>query len=150
MESGYKLKGNSYPWTQQLGTYAQVYNAQLLPDGPLQPFRTEQGEYWTSSQARFLHADAYPKYYSYPEFAGIKVDQAAMSSDERALARKKVAAYYGFDRQTMAQQATASAWTQLPVPDKDHPAVPADHTIIPEYRTLSVHVKLLEHAFNSS
>ncbi|KAG2121574.1 common central domain of tyrosinase-domain-containing protein [Suillus cothurnatus] len=150
MESGYKLKGNSYPWTQQLGTYAQVYNAQLLPDGPLQPFRTEQGEYWTSSQARFLHADAYPKYYSYPEFAGIKVDQAAMSSDERALARKKVAAYYGFDPQTTAQQATASAWTQLPVPDNDHPAVPADHTIIPEYRTFAVHVKLLEHAFNSS
>ncbi|KAG2082901.1 common central domain of tyrosinase-domain-containing protein, partial [Suillus cothurnatus] len=150
MESGYKLKGNSYPWTQQLGTYAQVYNAQLLPDGPLQPFRTEQGEYWTSSQARFLHADAYPKYYSYPEFAGIKVDQAAMSSDERALARKKVAAYYGFDPQTTAQQATASAWTQLPVPDNDHPAVPADHTVIPEYRTFAVHVKLLEHAFNSS
>ncbi|KAG1810849.1 common central domain of tyrosinase-domain-containing protein [Suillus subaureus] len=139
MENGYELKGTSYPWTQQLGTYAQVYNAQLLPDGPLQPFRTEQGDYWTSSQARFLHADAFPKYYSYPEFAGIKVNRAAMTSDERALARKKVAAYYGFDPQTTAQQVTASAWTQLPVPDKDHPAVLSDHTVIPQYRTFAVH-----------
>ncbi|KAG1899611.1 common central domain of tyrosinase-domain-containing protein [Suillus fuscotomentosus] len=150
MESGYEIKGQSYPWTQQLGTYAQVYNAQLLPDGPLQPFRTEQGDYWTSSQARFLHADAYPKYYSYPELAGVKVNQAPMSSDERALARKKIAAYYRFDPQTTAQQVAAPAWTQLPVPDNNHPAVPADHAVIPEYRTFAVHVKLLEHAFNGS
>lgn len=73
-----------------------------------------------------------------------------MSSDERALARKKIAAYYGFDPQTTAQQVAAPAWTQLPVPDNDHPAVPADHAVIPEYRTFAVHVKLLEHAFNGS
>ncbi|KAG0692058.1 common central domain of tyrosinase-domain-containing protein [Suillus ampliporus] len=136
MGSGYEHDGEQYPWTQARGTYAQVYNEQLLPDGPLQPFRTEKGDYWTSSQARFLYKDAYPKYYSYPEFVGIKVDQAATSSQERALARKKVAAYYGFDPQTTAKH--------------EDPVVPADHTVIPHYRTFMVHVKLPEHAYNRS
>ncbi|KAG1750495.1 common central domain of tyrosinase-domain-containing protein [Suillus paluster] len=148
MENGYEHDGEQYPWTQARGTYAQVYNEQLLPDGPLQPFRTEQGDYWTSSQARFLHEEAYPKYYSYPEFVGIKVNQAATSSEERAAARKKVATYYGFDPQTKAKQVTSHAWKHLPVPNQDDPAVPADHTVIPNYRTFVVHVKLPEYAYN--
>ncbi|KAG2125794.1 common central domain of tyrosinase-domain-containing protein [Suillus clintonianus] len=150
MENGYTLDGKLIPWTINLGTYAKPLNAQLLPDGPLQPWRTEQGVYWTTNQARFLHADAYPKYYSYPEFSGIKVDRAATSPNERALGRKKVAAYYGFDPQATAQQVSAPAWTQLPVPDKDHPAVPDGHTVVPGYRTFVVVVKLLEHAFNGT
>ncbi|KAG1751812.1 common central domain of tyrosinase-domain-containing protein [Suillus lakei] len=150
MGSGYEHDGESYPWTQARGTYAQVYNEQLLPDGPLQPFRTGQGDYWTSSQARFLHEEAYPKYYSFPEFQGIKVDQAATSADERAAARKRVQAYYDFDPQAKAKQVVSQAWKQLPVPKKEDPAVPSNHTVIPHYRTFVVHVKLLEHAYNRS
>lgn len=150
MESGYEHDGEQYPWTQARGTYAQVYNEQLLPDGPLQPFRTEQGDYWTSSQARFLDEQGYPKYYSFPEFEGIKVDQAAMSSQERASARKRVQAYYDFDPQTKAKQVASHAWKHLPVPNKEDPAVPSDHAVIPHYRTFVVHVRLLEHAYNRS
>ncbi|KAG1816855.1 common central domain of tyrosinase-domain-containing protein [Suillus subaureus] len=150
MGSGYEHDGEQYPWTQARGTYAQVYNEQLLPDGPLQPFRTEQGDYWTSSQARFLDEQSYPKYYSFPEFEGIKVDQAATSSQERALARKRVQAYYGFDPQTKAKKVASHAWKHLPVPNKEDPAVPSDHTVIPHYRTFVVHVKLVEHAYNRS
>ncbi|KAG1807922.1 hypothetical protein EV424DRAFT_1329192, partial [Suillus variegatus] len=61
MGSGYEQDGEQYPWTQAHGTYAQVYNEQLLPDGALQPFRTGQRDYWTSSQALFLHEQSYPK-----------------------------------------------------------------------------------------
>lgn len=150
MGSGYEHDGEQYPWTQARGTYAQVYNEQLLPDGPLQPFRTGQGDYWTSSQARFLHEQSYPKYYSFPEFEGIKVDQAAATPQERAEARKRVQAYYDFDPQTKAKQVTSHSWKHLPVPSNDDPVVPSDHTVIPHYRTFVVHVKLLEHAYNRS
>ncbi|KAG1857734.1 common central domain of tyrosinase-domain-containing protein [Suillus subalutaceus] len=150
MGSGYEHDNEQYPWTQARGTYAQVYNEQLLPDGPLQPFRTEQGDYWTSTQARFLDEQGYPKYYSFPEFEGIKVDKAATSSQERAAARKRVQAYYDFDPQTKAKQVASHAWKHLPVPNKEDPAVPSDHTVIPNYRTFVVHVKLVEHAYNRS
>lgn len=150
MGSGYEHDGEQYPWTQARGTFAQVYNEQLLPDGPLQPFRTGQGDYWTSSQARFLHEQSYPKYYSLSEFEGIKVDQAAATSQERISARKRVQAYYDFDPQTKAKQVTSHAWKHLPVPKNEDPVVPSDHTVIPHYRTFVVHVKLLEHAYNRS
>lgn len=150
MGSGYEHDGEQYPWTQARGTFAQVYNEQLLPDGPLQPFRTGQGDYWTSSQARFLHEQSYPKYYSFSEFEGIKVDQAAATSQERISARKRVQAYYDFDPQTKAKQVTSHAWKHLPVPKNEDPVVPSDHTVIPHYRTFVVHVKLLEHAYNRS
>ncbi|KAG2135388.1 common central domain of tyrosinase-domain-containing protein [Suillus bovinus] len=150
MGSGYKHDGEEYPWTQARGTYAQVYNEQLLPDGPLQPFRTEQGDYWTSSQARSLDQKAYPKYYSFDKFEEIKVDQAATSSQQRVEARKRVQVYYGFNPQTQAKQVASPAWKHLPVPNNEDPAVPSDHTVIPHYRTFSVHVKLLEHAYNRS
>ncbi|KAG2131871.1 common central domain of tyrosinase-domain-containing protein [Suillus cothurnatus] len=150
MESGYKHGDNQYPWIQAQGTYAQIYNEQLLPDGPLQPFRTEQGGYWTSSQSRFLDEQGYPKYYSFPEFEGIKVDKAATSVEERVAARKRVQVYYNFDPQTKAKQLASHTWKHLPVPSKEDPAVPSDHTVIPHYRTFIVHVRLLEHAYNRS
>jgi tyrosinase len=150
MEDGYEHDGEQYAWTQARGTYAQVYNEQLLPDGPLQPFRTEQGDYWTSSQARSLNENGYPKYYSFPEFEGIKVDKAATSAEERAAARKRVQAYYGFDPQTKAKRVASDSWKHLPVPSQEDPTVPSDHTVIPHYRTFFVHVKLPEHAYNRS
>ncbi|KAG2045380.1 hypothetical protein BDR06DRAFT_1015741 [Suillus hirtellus] len=88
-------------------THAQVYNEQLLSDGPLQPSRMEQGDCWTSSQAQFLHEQSYPKYYSFPKFKGVKADQAATSFQERASACKRVQAYYDVDPQTNAKQSLA-------------------------------------------
>ncbi|KAG1881362.1 common central domain of tyrosinase-domain-containing protein [Suillus tomentosus] len=83
---------------------------------------------------------------TYAHFEGIKVDQTAMTSQERALARKRVQAYYDFDPQTKATADTE----HLPVPNKENTAVPNDHTVIPHYRTFIVHLKLLEHAYNHS
>ncbi|KAI6154132.1 hypothetical protein BKA82DRAFT_35935 [Pisolithus tinctorius] len=95
------VKGDvAYPWTQQRGTYAQVYNEQILPTGArgaLYPFRDEKGEYWTLEQTRFLDADSYPKlYYSYQEFLGVKVDQKA-TDDERHAARARIAKFKGLN-----------------------------------------------------
>ncbi|KAG1797607.1 hypothetical protein EV424DRAFT_1352739 [Suillus variegatus] len=148
MGSDMNAMGNSTLGHRARGTYAQSYNEQHLSDGPLQPFRTEQRDYWTSSQAQFLHEQSYPKYYSFPEFEGIEVDQAATSFQERASACKKVQTYHGFDPQTNAKQVGLDATKHLPVLNKEDPTVPSDHTIIPCYRTFAVHVKLLEHAYN--
>jgi len=46
--------------------------------------------------------------------------------------------------------AFTSNWRNLPVPQKEDPNVPADHNVIPDYRTFAVHVKLPEHAYNRS
>ncbi|EGN95736.1 hypothetical protein SERLA73DRAFT_142638, partial [Serpula lacrymans var. lacrymans S7.3] len=54
MQDGYTYDGEIYPWSLDGGTYHQVYNEQILPEGNLAPFRTENGEYWTSKQTRFL------------------------------------------------------------------------------------------------
>ena len=43
------------------GTYTQVYNAQATQDSALEPFRTDDGKYWTSNQARYLTSSAYKK-----------------------------------------------------------------------------------------
>lgn len=42
---------------QDRGTYHEVYNEQLLPKSDLAPFRTENGSYWTSDEARLLDQD---------------------------------------------------------------------------------------------
>jgi len=150
MGEGYTHDGESYPWTQARGTYAQVYNEQLHPAGPLQPFRTEDGQYWTSDQARFLGGQSYPKYYSFPEFQGVKVDQPAGSLQERVEARKRIQAYYDFDPQTKAKQVPKLSWRHMAVPSQNHPGVPKTHNVIPNFRTFIVHVKLPEHAYNRS
>ncbi|KAG2097984.1 uncharacterized protein F5147DRAFT_816252, partial [Suillus discolor] len=108
------------------------YNEQLLSDGPLLPFRTEQGDYWTSSQAQFLHDPSV--HYSFPEFKGIK-------------GRSKLPRHF---KSVPRLAKGLHAWEHLPVPNKEDPAMQTDHTIISHYRTFAVHVKLLEHAYNHS
>ncbi|KAI6109864.1 common central domain of tyrosinase-domain-containing protein [Pisolithus sp. B1] len=152
MGDGYVYNGTSYSWTQQLGTFAQVYNEQILPAGArgsLTPFRNENGTYWTPEQARFLDAKAYPKYYSYPEFQGVKVDQAATDA-ERAAGRASIAKYYGFDPQKAATQVDTEAWSHLPVPAPKDSGLPQTFQGIQNYRIFVVLVQLPEFAFNSS
>ncbi|KDQ53371.1 hypothetical protein JAAARDRAFT_197528 [Jaapia argillacea MUCL 33604] len=143
MGVGYTNKGKLYPWTQSRGTYFQVYNEQLLPDSPLAPFRGGDGGYWTSNQTRFLNETAFPKYYTYPEIAGIKVDQPA-TPEQRVKARAALQKYYGFEpRETSLKlHATAPALFQTDVP------VPAQRTAVKNYRSFVIVVKLPEHAFN--
>ncbi|KAG6326413.1 hypothetical protein ID866_12676, partial [Astraeus odoratus] len=117
MGDGYAFNGQNYPWTQERGTFAQAYNEQILPSGArgaLYPFRNEHGQYWTSEQTRFLDADAYPKYYSYQEFLGIKVDKKATDA-ERVAARATIAKYYGFDPQAAVTKLNTDAWSHIPV-----------------------------------
>ncbi|KAI6039021.1 common central domain of tyrosinase-domain-containing protein [Pisolithus marmoratus] len=152
MGDGYVYNGTSYTWTQQRGTFSQVYNEQLLPSGArgnLYPFRNEDGTYWTSQQTRFLDASAYPKYYSYPEFQGVKVDQTATDA-ERAAARARIAKFYGFDPQQAATQVDAEAWSHLPVPSPTSAGLPETFQEIKNYRVFVVLAELPEHAFNTS
>ncbi|KAG6337216.1 hypothetical protein ID866_1888 [Astraeus odoratus] len=152
MGDGYTYDGQSYPWTQERGTFGQVYNEQLLPsgaNGALYPFRLENGEYWTSDQTRFLDASAYPKYYSYQEFLGIKVDKDA-TDDERLAARATIAKYYGFDPQTAATQVDAAAWSHIPVTPASEAGLPSTLQEIPNFRVFMAVVQLPEHSFNRS
>ncbi|KAI6004478.1 common central domain of tyrosinase-domain-containing protein [Pisolithus orientalis] len=152
MGDGYVHDGVSYSWTQPRGTFAQVYNEQLLPTGArgnLYPFRNDNGTYWTSEQTRFLDANAYPKYYSYPEFQGVKVDQTATDA-ERAAGRARIAKYYGFDPQQAATQVDIEAWSHLPVPSPQSAGLPETFQAIKSYRVFVVLVQLPEHAFNAS
>ncbi|KZT27179.1 Di-copper centre-containing protein [Neolentinus lepideus HHB14362 ss-1] len=146
MNDGYTTKGTSYPWTQARGTYFEVYNEQLLPDSAMAPFRNGEDKYWTSTQARFLDKDAYPKYYSYDEVAGVKVDQPASTAD-RIKARSALQKYYGLNPRQTAQQLTA---TNPPLFKAQTQPVPAHHTVISNYRHFVVLARLPEHAFNRS
>ncbi|KAL4070071.1 common central domain of tyrosinase-domain-containing protein [Scleroderma yunnanense] len=152
MGDGYVNNGTSYPWTQERGTFAQVYNEQILPTGAraaLYPFREENGEYWTNDQTRFLTAKAYPKYYSYQEFQGVKVDQDAADA-ERVAARARIAKFYGFDPQTAATQIDSEAWAHLPVTPAKDAGLPESFKEIKGFRLFIVVVRLPEHAFNRS
>lgn len=152
MGDGYVDAGVSYTWTQQRGTFGQVYNEQILPNGArgnLYPFRNDNGTYWTPDQCRFLDANAYPKYYSYPEFQGVKVDQTATDA-ERAAGRARIAKYYGFDPQQAATQVDTEAWSHLPVPSPTDAGLPQTFQAIKNYRVFVVLVQLPENAFNTS
>ncbi|KDQ53372.1 hypothetical protein JAAARDRAFT_433926 [Jaapia argillacea MUCL 33604] len=144
MGLGYTNKGRQYPWTQSRGTYAEVYNERVVPDSPLAPFRGGDGNYWTSDQTRFLDKTAFPKYYTYPEIAGVKVDQPATAA-QRANARAALQKYYGFNppKTSLKLKATAPALFQKTVVP-----VPAQLTVVGNYRSFVVVAKLPEHALN--
>jgi len=146
MGEGYSTnKGQKYPWYQASGTYIQVYNEQLHPTTGLAPFRTDKGEYWTSEQARFLDEKAYPKYYSYPEIAAIKVDKPA-TAQQRTDARLALQKYYGLDPRADKEDLKFSNNPLFHL----RPKTRTDHELLPEYRHFVVVVQLLEHAYNRS
>ncbi|KAF8837814.1 Di-copper centre-containing protein [Paxillus ammoniavirescens] len=154
MNDGYVhgAQDTKYPWTQSLGTYAQVYNAVLEPtgeNGTLAPFRHQDGTYWTNDQTRFLTANSYPKYYSYKEFVGIKVDTPALDPAEQRLARARIASYYGINPTQSKQRTQAPSWTHIPVPGSEV-EIPQNFKLIESYRHFVVLVRLPEHAFGRS
>ncbi|EGO02408.1 hypothetical protein SERLA73DRAFT_178343 [Serpula lacrymans var. lacrymans S7.3] len=151
MQDGYTYDGTAYPWTQDRGTYHQVYNEQVLPRGNLAPFRTEKGEYWTSEQTRFLDPKIpgfHPKYYSYPEFEGIKVDLPANDAMRNA-GRNKIAKHYGFNPRDSAHRGRGTH-PSFPIPRNIPVGIPDNYEMIPQYRSFVVQVRLLEHAYNRS
>ncbi|KAI6165504.1 common central domain of tyrosinase-domain-containing protein [Pisolithus thermaeus] len=144
--------GRFAAWTQDRGTYAQVYNEQILPTGArgaLYPFRLENGEYWNSEQTRFLDAASYPKYYSYDEFLGIKVDQPA-TPEERRAARARIYEYYGFSPGEAATKTNKASWSHVPVRSAKEAGLPELFKEISNFRIFVVVVRLPEHAFNRS
>ncbi|KIJ62510.1 hypothetical protein HYDPIDRAFT_169156 [Hydnomerulius pinastri MD-312] len=157
MNEGYTHDGQSYPWTQARGTYSQVYNAALEPTGEnglLVPFRNEDGSYWTNEQTRFLTPNVYPKYYSYKEFLGIKVDIAASSPQERDEARARIAKYYSVDPQAAAGAHAGTGapppLAHVPVPGVGEVDLPTNFKSIRGFRLFLVLVRLPEHAFGRS
>ncbi|GJE90053.1 tyrosinase family protein [Phanerochaete sordida] len=90
MGKGYPSDGDTIPFTQSLGTYNLVYNAVLDGKTALAPYRTENSEYWTSDETRFLDG----KYYSYPEVAGVKIGRD-ITDQQRIEARKSLQKHYG-------------------------------------------------------
>ncbi|KIK12137.1 hypothetical protein PISMIDRAFT_689732 [Pisolithus microcarpus 441] len=135
-------------WTQERGTYAQVYNEQLEPSGDrgyLYPFRLENGEYWNSEQTRFLHDKAYPKYYSYDEFLGINVAEEASGPEARRKARRAIYRYY-----EAAATTDKKSWGLIPVRPAEEAGLPGLFKGISNFRMFVVVVRLPEHAFNRS
>ncbi|KAI6137197.1 hypothetical protein F5141DRAFT_1079364 [Pisolithus sp. B1] len=144
--------GRFAAWTQDRGTYAQVYNEQILPTGArgaLYPFRLKNGEYWNSEQTRFLDAASYPKYYSYDAFLGIKVDQPA-TPEERRAARARIYDYYGFNPGEAATKTNKASWSHVPVRSAKEAGLPELFKEISNFRIFIVVVRLPEHAFNRS
>jgi tyrosinase len=157
MNEGYTHDGQTYPWTQARGTYAQVYNAALEPTGEnglLVPFRNEDGSYWTNEQTRFLTPNAYPKYYSYKEFLGVKVDKPAANLQAQQEARARIAKYYSIDPQAAASHASSGTTppplAHVPVPGVGEVDLPANFKSIRGFRLFIILVRLPEHAFGRS
>ncbi|KIY46442.1 Di-copper centre-containing protein, partial [Fistulina hepatica ATCC 64428] len=109
--------GTDYTFTQNTGTYALVYNQELLGQTELAPFRLPDGNYWTSDHSRYFDAEAYPKYYTYPEIVGIKVDQPA-TDEEREKYRHDLQKYYGLEGKNVIYYPTSTLNIRLAnVPD---------------------------------
>ncbi|KAF9220357.1 Di-copper centre-containing protein [Gyrodon lividus] len=155
MNDGYTHGNNKYPWIQSRGTYAQVYNAALEPTGEnglLAPFRHADGTYWTNEETRFLttNSNAYPKYYSYKPFQGVKVDRPATGPREQRKARARIARYYGVHPKQSRQEIRAPSWTHMPVPSAEDAGLPQNFKSITDYRHFVILVRLPEHAFGRS
>ncbi|KAF9240832.1 common central domain of tyrosinase-domain-containing protein [Melanogaster broomeanus] len=132
MENGYEVSGTLNSWTQ-------VYNGKIEEDGEfgeLVPWRREDGTYWTNNDARFLTPNAYPKYYSYKEFLGVKVDVPAASKQEQQEARARI-----------AKQPTTFS---VPVPGVGDISLPSNFASIRGFRLFVILARLPEHAFSHS
>ncbi|KAF9231286.1 common central domain of tyrosinase-domain-containing protein [Melanogaster broomeanus] len=150
MNDGYTANGRLNSWTQQAGTYAQVYNERITDTGEfgmLAPFRREDGSYWTNNDTRFLTPDAYPKYYSYKEFLGVKVDIPAANLQEQQEARARIARYYEVDLQKSARETNR---VDIPAPGVGEISLPLNFTSIRGFRLFVILARLPEHAFGHS
>ncbi|EGO02352.1 hypothetical protein SERLA73DRAFT_71478 [Serpula lacrymans var. lacrymans S7.3] len=140
----YDDDGEAHAFTQELGTYHQVYNEAVTPEGDLAPFRNGEGTYWTSDQAHFLDPTSpnfYAKYYSYPNFQGIKVEQPATEA-QRLKGRADVAKFYGYNpHQSVTGTHPSFLVPKLPL------SIPNGFNVIPNYRPFVVQVQLREHAY---
>ncbi|GJE90071.1 di-copper centre-containing protein [Phanerochaete sordida] len=144
MGDGYSHGENKYPFTQSRGTYNLVYNAKLVADTALAPFRTdsEDAKYWTSTGAHFLDG----KYYSYPEVAGVKVGKD-IDNEQRIRARKALQKHYGaLDGMPLIDTEGGKIKKSLfSVPAG---SVPDGYTVVHDYRNFVIVVQTNEFAFN--
>ncbi|KAF9221154.1 Di-copper centre-containing protein [Gyrodon lividus] len=151
MNNGYTADGADHSWTQQRGTYSQAYNEKLEEEGEfglIVPWRHEDGTYWTNKETRFLTPDAYPKYYSYKEFLGVKVDKPADNLQQQQEARARIAKYYSIDPQLSAEK--TGTHTHIEVPGVGDIDLPSNFQSIRGFRLFIILVRLPEHAFGRS
>jgi len=152
MGDGYTVEGVDYSWTQQFGTFAQAYNEKVTEDGEfglLVPWRHPDGSYWTNKEARFLNPQAFPKYYSYKEFLGVKVDKPAADLKQQQEARARISKFYSVDPQASATHA-GPALSHVPVPGVGEVDLPANFQSIRGFRLFIILARLPEHAFGRS
>lgn len=108
----------------------------------------ENGKYWTSSAARHLDSLAkVPKYYSYPEVAGVKVDKSIPLSKRIAL-RSKLREYYGLKLKASAPR-EHTPLANLPLYQIPNESVPEGYSLLQEFRHFVAVVQTNEFAFNS-
>ncbi|KAH0835588.1 common central domain of tyrosinase-domain-containing protein [Lanmaoa asiatica] len=153
MGDGFTIDKTEQPWTLEKGTYSTAYSQRIESDGEwgsLIPFRHPDGTYWTNKETRFFTSNAYPKYYSYKEFLGVKVDKASASLKERQEARARIAKYYGVDPQKAASSIHAPSWTHITVPSASEVPLPPNFQPIKNFRVFKVLVRLAEHAIGTS
>ncbi|KAF9240821.1 hypothetical protein BU15DRAFT_61155 [Melanogaster broomeanus] len=150
MNKGYTVGTTENSWTQQAGTYYQVYNERIVDEGEfgvLAPFRREDGTYWTNNDTRFLTSYAYPKYYTYKEFLGINVEVPPASKHAQQEARARIAKYYSVDPQRSARETNR---VEIPVPGVGEISLPSNFTSIRGFRLFVILARLPEHAFGHS
>ncbi|KIK76379.1 hypothetical protein PAXRUDRAFT_170133 [Paxillus rubicundulus Ve08.2h10] len=140
MNEGYVKDGKHEEWTQ-------TYNGRTLNgggSGPLIPWRhdDEKGTYWTNNETRFLTSDVHPKYYTYKEFLGIKVDKAAASIQEREEARKRISDFY--------DDIDAAHTAKVSIEGVGAVSLPAHFRAIRAFHLFIIDVKLLHRAFGRS
>ncbi|KIJ62547.1 hypothetical protein HYDPIDRAFT_114189 [Hydnomerulius pinastri MD-312] len=153
MGDGYTVDGQKVNWTQQIGNRKDgvgAGNSKPITSGNggyLAPFMKEDGTYWTGEDARFLRpgAPGPPKWYSYKEFQGVKVDLDA-SPEERVKARGRIMAYYGYDALTARDQKIRGV-QHIPVGDY---LLPAHYKTRKGFHVFQIQVALPEFAFNGS
>ncbi|KAG7086997.1 hypothetical protein E1B28_012975 [Marasmius oreades] len=111
--------GAVYPFTQSQGTYALVYNSELLGQTELAPFRRKDEGYWTSDDVRYFVDSKVPKYYTYPVVAGeVDVSKPATASD-REKYRKLLQDYYGVDKSFTMLPPKLASFVKPAVQDSD-------------------------------
>ncbi|TFK63873.1 Di-copper centre-containing protein [Pluteus cervinus] len=92
---GYRNRdGEALPFTQEDGSWTSMDEGVLDEVTALAPFRMTHDTYWTSNTIRSLEldngGDTTPKYYTYPEVAGIHVEQSQAQAGITAEDRERL------------------------------------------------------------
>ncbi|EJD54375.1 Di-copper centre-containing protein [Auricularia subglabra TFB-10046 SS5] len=150
--AGYKDKDGKLQYFTQPGggTFYQLDSSRLDAATDMLPFRKTLNSYWTTNDSQSLEVrkGVWPKYYTYPAVAGVKVDQPATMA-ERIKARKALQAAFG-----LGVVEAHDKVSRHPAPifrgPVAQPKMPSGRVLLKGYRHIVLGVALAEHAFNDS